>query len=109
MNTAINEALEGTAETRTIKRKAPDEGRKAARKTNEAHEYRSTLQRPRLNLGGRENEAQAVAVLKIKLANRSPRTQHTRPLCFLTEVQRKLTYILFRERKGAEGKGAEVE
>ena len=52
MNTALNEALEGTAETRTIKRKAPDEGRKAARKTNEAHEYRSTLQRPRLNLGG---------------------------------------------------------
>ena len=53
MNTALNEALEGTAETRTIKRKAPDEGRKAARKTKyEAHEYRSTLQRPRLNLGG---------------------------------------------------------
>jgi hypothetical protein len=52
LNTALNEALEGTVETRTIKRKAPDEGRKVARKTNEAHEYRNTLQRPRLNLGG---------------------------------------------------------
>ena len=32
MNTALNEALEGTAETRTTKRKAPDEGRKGAEK-----------------------------------------------------------------------------
>jgi hypothetical protein len=51
MNTALNEALEGTAETRTIKKKSPGEGRKAARKQT-THEYRNTLQRPRLNLGG---------------------------------------------------------
>ena len=57
MNTALNEALEGAAETRTIKRKALDEGRKAARKTNEAHEYRNTLQRHRLLRGVAKSQA----------------------------------------------------
>ena len=57
LNTALNEALEGTAETRISKRKDPDKASKAARKTNEACEYRNTLQRPRLNLGGSRNRS----------------------------------------------------
>ena len=57
LNTALNEALEGTAETRISKRKYPDKASKAARKTNEACEYRNTLQRPRLNLGGSRNRS----------------------------------------------------
>ena len=58
LNTALNEALEGTAETRISKRKAPDKASKAARKTNEACDCRNTLQRPRLNLlGGSRNRS----------------------------------------------------
>ena len=53
-----------------------------------------------------------MAVLKIKLANRSSRTQHTRPLCFLSaEVERTLIYIVFsgKERGRGEGDGGRVK
>jgi hypothetical protein len=52
MNAALNKALEGTAETKTSKRKAPDEASAAVRKKDEAHAYRDALKRPRLNFGG---------------------------------------------------------